>query len=228
MRTHLQQMAKRLLVPLILAACQETATDPKAGETADQANARPTISAATTAGAGRTTVFHFVANGDFGNATWFDEPTFGFIEVTRGGTPSRPEVFLTYEIAGCGGEFCHVGFSGAGQIPPGDLTGDGVKGLKLNTDTSNDPNFTVFLGTGGLISVEWDKSRPVFETRFSGTTQFKSPGFSSLSHGTHTERSARATGTVVGFVITEDGEIGTRSGLIGTNHNVQVEHTFTR
>jgi len=68
MRTRLLHMPKRLLVALLLAGCQETSTDPQAGQTADQMTDGPAIDSASSSIPTRTT--HFVANGDFAQVAW--------------------------------------------------------------------------------------------------------------------------------------------------------------
>jgi len=230
MRTHLLQVAGRLLIPFIFVGCQEASTDPQGTGTTDQTSDRSTINAATTSKAGRTTVFHFVANGEFARVFWgdADQGNFGGLEVTQGGTPSAPEVFVQYAIGICEPDgFCPGTLSGgAGRIPPGDLTGNGSH-LHLRTDTNNDPDFIVFAGSGGLIDVEWVRV-PGVEERISGSVYTRFPGVNSFrSHGTTTRRFATATGSVVGAGIALNGEPGSE-GFIGNEHSVTVTHEFNR
>jgi hypothetical protein len=175
MRTQLLQLAGRLLVTVVLVGCQERTTDPLQGGTEEQAASRPAMSPAISGAAGRTTVLHFEADGEFAQAVWTSEPdaSGNFVEgsvlVQQGGSKSNPEVLLDYSVFLCdevNGCMNLVQF-GFGTIPTGDFTGNGHHGLKLHTETGDDPDFNVVIGTGGLISVEWDRI----------------PGFTSLVHG---------------------------------------------
>ncbi|HZE74311.1 MAG TPA: hypothetical protein VE091_03315 [Gemmatimonadales bacterium] len=188
------------------------------------------MSQADSGAAGQTTNFHFVANGDLGNVSWSTEPDAlgnflsGFVSVVRGGTASNPEVLLFYEVLQCGSDGCGAVEEGAGPIERGDLTGNGVQKLKVNTNTSGNPNFVLFAGSGGLVSVQWVRI-PGLEQRVSGTFVQRVKGvFSSRSTGTSNFFTATATGSVVGFPITTSFQFA----QIGTGHNVEIDHTFNR
>jgi len=225
MRTHLGEMTCRLLISLLLVGCQETSTDPQGGGTASQSGPRmsPAIS-----NAGRTTVEHFVANGEFGVVGWAGIGPHGafsdaFLTVERGDTLLNPEVFLSYQVIDCFFEGCEGSLAGgAGRIPRGDFKGTAGHKLKLSTNTCANPDFAVFLGPCGLISVEWTPG--VFETRFSGTTEQKVRGvLSSRQQGTTISTDATVTGNVVGFPIQD-----VLTANMGKNHNVVVTHFFNR
>jgi len=66
MRAHLLHTG--LLLSLFLAGCQGN------GDRSPGAVGSPIITPAISGATGRTTAFHFVANGDFAQASWFDEP----------------------------------------------------------------------------------------------------------------------------------------------------------
>ena len=168
--------------------------------------------------------FHFVSEGDFGNVNWFTVDsssgtfTFGFLNVAEGGSVTAPQAFLFYGVFQC----CTFGFrevsGGAGPIPAGDLTGGtGSAALRLNTNTANDPNFFVFAGSGGVVSVQWQENSG-FEFSQSGTSvvQFGRNTFRTI--GSSSSSSATVTGSVVGVAIPRGA-----FGQMGANHTVTID-----
>ena len=224
MRTHLLQIAGRLLLPLVLVGCQETSTAPQREEAAGQSADGATMSPAISARAGGAADSHFVAKGASGGVSWFTEPdasgnvVTGFLQVSRGGTPSNPELFLLYEVSRVDavGNFTDLE-AGAGLIPAGDVQVSGPVRLKLTTNTSTDPNFSVSAGAGGLVSVQWDRN-PRFQVRFTGHSEVKAGNLTEHINGTSTTSSATATGNVVGFPITPS-----QTAQIGSSHNVTID-----
>ncbi len=205
------------LLAAALFGCKDASTDPARGV---QLRAGPS---ADLVPSGAVSSFHFVSEGDFGGVSWFAPGpsgtfTFGFLNVSEGGSVTAPHVFLFYEVFQC----CTFGFvevsGGFGSIPAGDLTGGtGSAALRLNTNTANDPNFVVFAGSGGLVSVQWQENSAfefsqsgTFETQF-GKSTFRTIGSSSFS-------SATVTGTVVGLAIPQSA-----FGQMGTNHSVTID-----
>jgi hypothetical protein len=181
----------------------------------------------------RTAVAHFTADGDFGQVFWSPNNGFyscGYISLSRTGGTSDSGVILFYVYAGCGiacdeGECPPPREYGYGEIPAGDLTlskrtvnGRQLSVLKLDTNTANDPNFYVYAGNGGQITVEWDKT-PGYEFLSTGHSVTRFGTFTERVHGTSTAYSAIAKGTVVGIQIFEDFE----NASIGSNHAKTVD-----
>jgi len=222
MRTHPLEITGCFLFSLLLAGCRETSTDPQGGASADELTGpRRGMSATVSSTTGHSAPFHFVANGPFAQACWFTEPDVlgnsldGCVMANRSGTTSDPLVFMGFSVERCQTDFgCTFVASGFGPIPPDDLT-NGVQRLKLTTNTSTNPDFA---GTGGLVSVEWEKV-PGFELRQSGTSQLRMAGLIQHFHGTSTRSSARAAGSVVGFSITPS-QAGAEMGI---SHAVEVD-----
>ncbi len=231
MKAHLLPAAGRLLIALALVRCQEATTHPEGETVAGQSvGVGPTLSPAISGAAGRTIGFHFVAHGDFGSANWTTEPDasgnfiIGNIEVNRGGSGSKAQVSLVYFIDQCDAVFnCSTIEGGVGLIPVGDLLGSGVNKLRLSTNTSTDPSFSLFAGVGGPISLEWERI-PGFEARFTGISKVGVPGvFSSHSKGTSTFYQAKVTGSVVTLSVPPS-----QNAAMGTNQNVEMQHTFNQ
>ena len=117
-----------------------------------------------------TTQVHFVANGDFGNASWFEvDPaggfTFGSIAVNRGGPTNDPQTLLNYSVFQCDPSFsCNTIREGSGLIPNRDLRSGG-NSLSLSTNTTGNPNFVVSVGPTGVVSADWRANAPARRTR---------------------------------------------------------------
>jgi hypothetical protein len=173
-----------------------------------------------------TTQVHFVANGDFGNANWFEvDPaggfTFGFISVNRGGPTTDPQTFLSYFVFQCDPLFlCGTIREGSGLIPNSDLRGGG-NSLNLNTNTSGNPNFVTFAGPTGPVSVDW-RANGLFTQSSTGMNQISFRSFTERSQGSFSSASADAAGNIVGVAISP-----TALGDIGTNHQLTLDITRT-
>jgi hypothetical protein len=173
-----------------------------------------------------TTQLHFVANGDFGNANWFEvDPaggfTFGFISVNRGGPTTDPQTFLSYFVFQCDPLFsCGTIREGSGLIPNSDLGGGG-NSLNLNTNTSDNPNFVTFAGPTGPVSVDW-RANGLFTQSSTGINQISFRSFTERSQGSFSSASADAAGNIVGVAISP-----TALGDIGTNHQLTLDITRT-
>jgi hypothetical protein len=227
MRTHLGQVTSRLLVPLLLVGCQETSTAPRGDETGDKSGGGR-MNPAVAASSGRTQNFHFVTKGEFAEVTWAEEfggfpGLSGLVRVARGGTASKPEVFLFYLVTQCESEFsCFALEAGAGLIPVGDFRA-GAQSAKLRTNTSTNPNVELLAGNGGLISVEWD-TRGI-ENRVIGTFEQRIKGvLRSRSTGDFTAFSGTATGSMAGTPIPTAPKVLFAQN--GKSRNLSVEHVF--
>jgi len=202
-----------------IAGCQDsvTAAGPR-GLSEDS----PSFSAATS-----TTRFHFVSNGLAGDVGWCDfdgvVSVCGYLYLTSARTN---ETYLYYGVYRCGPDYCNAVAEGSGLIPSRDLSG-APKGLHLSTNTSSNPDFVVFAGTGGLVSVDW-LPNGIWQSRASGTSfteSTPSPScdtscqvpFTQHIQGVVTGASATVIGTVAGIVIPS------ASGWINTNHQVLIE-----
>jgi hypothetical protein len=217
-------VAAALLAGAITVGCQEAATAPRKTGT-------PRFATAADTGGGGKSQFHFVSNGDGASANWASGDSSGsgggssfitgFLQVTRGGPTNNPQTFLSYQVEqtvcdplfNCTFTLLQGGF---GTIPNGDFSGGG-KQLRLRTNTSNNPNFIVFAGNGGLVSVTW-QANGFFFSSSSGTSTFKSGTFSERFQGTSSNASATATGSIVGIPIDAN-----QSSGIGSNHTVQID-----
>jgi hypothetical protein len=190
-----------LMLLLAVVACRDLSTDVPRRTARDNA---PVFAAAN-----QSTVFHFVARGDFANVSWGSNTLFGFVSVSTGDT-----LGVFYQVA----QFdpCCSFATGFGPASASDITGNGASKLTFNDNTCTDPNFITVEGPCGLISIEFDKTS-FFSARSQGTSSTTFGNFTFHSVGTSEGSSADATGTVVGFPITSP-----TFGQIGTNHNVQI------
>ncbi len=173
-----------------------------------------------------TTQVHFVANGDFGNASWFEvDPAGGFtsgsISVNRGGPTTDPQTFLSYSVFQCDPSFfCNTIREGSGLIPNGDLRSGG-NSLSLSTNTTGNPNFVVSVGPTGIASADW-RANGLFTQSSTGTNQITFPSFTERSQGSLSSASANATGNIAGVALSPTG-----SGEFGSNHQMTIDITRT-
>src|SRR5436190_15631706 len=141
-----------------------------------------------------TTQVHFVANGDFGNAGWFEvDPAGGFrfasISVNRGGPTTDPQTFLNYSVFQCDPSFsCNTIREGSGLIPNRDLRSGG-NSLSLSTNTTGNPNFVVSVGPTGVVSADW-RANGLFTQSSTAINQITFPSFTEHSQGSFSSASA--------------------------------------
>jgi len=188
--------------------------------------AQPT--AALAAVSGPPVITRFVTNGEGGSLSWFDPDatgaTFGFLYFGRGGPVTDPQTFLSYNIVRCADYHCVELANGNGIIPNSDVSGNAKK-LHLSTNTSNNPNFTVYAGSRGNITIDLEvnglysqRSEGVMQTTMPGDTLAGGSQQTFRQQGIYTSFSARLSGSVVG---TEVPLVAT--GYISTAHNVQIQ-----
>ena len=225
MRSHLAQRVGRLLLPLLLAGCQET-TDPQR-EAGDEQSADlvPTINAAITSKADSLTHLRFVSEGATANVFWFVGPDasgitlVGSVSISKLIEPATTAT-LSYGVFQCDASGSCTGLEGgSGEIPASDFTvvshGFNIDELRLSTNT-NTPDFGRF-GEGGPISVEWHKT-PGLRVHSTGVQEERAGGLRIKSHGTQLDHSAAATGSVIGFPIGPS-----QSALITEGHFRTIE-----
>jgi hypothetical protein len=193
----------------VLGACQDSSA-PRAESSGPRFS---TTSDTGGGGGGGTQVFHFVANGDHGDVNWFSfsgdslggfSYTFGSLYLDRGGTTSNPQTSLSYFVYqyGCDALFnCFFNTlaAGYGLIPNKDVTRGGRQ-LRLNTNTANNPNFIVYAGPAGPVTVTWT-ANGAYEQSNSGTSIYRAGTYAHRSQGSNTSRSANASGSIAGIVI---------------------------
>jgi hypothetical protein len=93
--------------------------------------------------------------------------------------------------------------AGFGLIPNADMTvtHGAVTTIGLTTDTSANPSFTRFAGSGGLISLTWTQT-PAFSFSFNGTRQAQYGTYvKEQGSGRSTSVSASATGSLIGNAV---------------------------
>ncbi len=179
-----------------------------------------------------TTQYHFVANGQFGYVNWYQYDTlgswftYGTVNASRGGTTGNPQTWMEYYVVQCDWYSCYYLEAGYGLIPNRDLSGGGGR-LHLSTNTDGNPNFYVWAGSGGQLSVDW-QSNGLYSSSWSGTTQYDYAaacdsvacysGYKHRSQGKSTNTSASASGSVVGVALPLTGD-----AWIGTNRQVTID-----
>lgn len=116
--------------------------------------------------------------------------------------------------------------SGNGPIAPGDFAQDGET-LSLNTDTGTNPEFSIFAGLGGPITISWTQVGGFsLEENRTSRASYES-GLKVRFHETRSSLSALAQGAMLGRVLNADAtyaSMGTvRSGEIDIEKNVKIE-----
>jgi hypothetical protein len=204
-RGYLSQLAGSSLLSWIICGCQAAPTDLRSEHSGGepQASVRPVSQA--DSGHGRN--LHFVSNGESGEVFWSSkggapgDSIQGELSVSRGGPVNHPQVFLFYEVDECTSEGCSALAAGGGTVPAKDLSrSSNLKSLSFSTNTNNDPDFTIFVGTGGLVSAKW-VNNSLFESRLHANSVTTSGNVTERIVGNITNTSATATGSVVGFAV---------------------------
>lgn len=226
MKPQCSRCLTALALATIIAACNKDAATAPGKNTPSQSMA---VVASDTGGGGGSG--HFVSNGDFGSVSWFTTTAattadtgggggggfvFGSLSVSRGGSVTNPQAFLSYFIEQCDALFFCTFAQGFGTIPARDLSGGG-KQLRLSTNTSGNPNFFTFGGPAGSITVDWSANGG-FTQRSTGTSDLTFPGFRQHMTGVSTSASANTSGNVVGVPIPVFSP-----GNIGTNQSVTID-----
>lgn len=182
---------------------------------------------------GSTAQVHFIANGPSALAGWGESDpqgtwyTYGYLEVSQGGTSSRPRTWLHYLHFYCwdtGGWnwVCDALEGGDGFIPNDDFHGSGGH-VYLSTNTTGNPDFNVWAGSGGQVTVEW-KRNGVYTSTVSGAYEWTyeaaccSTPYKYRTVGRVTQASATVSGAVGSVVLPYIPD-----GAIGMNHNVTIE-----
>ncbi len=164
--------------------------------------------------------FRLIVISDLALVSWFD-PTTGFAGSLEfgpaalignfiPGVPQRQAPFICYSVVSNfdpnTGSFIPME-GGCGPVPLADIVGDGKGSVRINTDTSTNPDITKFVGNGGRIAVQVKKTLD-FSRMISGVQQITFPGNEVIASGTATATSAAAEGFVIltpitGFVTAE-------------------------
>jgi len=161
----------------------------------------------------KPTIYKFVSNGPYASVDWSDGSISGHLGVGTNGTGRDTVTSLVYYIYECDDDGCDPIQAGWGTIPNEDFE----RGLKLHTDTSAIPGFTPAVGSGGVISVDWELIAAM-SGRQQGTYQYRYFDYRFHSNGTWEWSRASVQGEVVGIPIAGD-----IFGEAGKNHNVTVE-----
>jgi hypothetical protein len=209
-----------------MVACRDSVSHPSGRDGATGPNFVTTSD--TGPGGCLATQCHFNERGAAANLNWFDPGTvaasdtgggggtirFGFLSVGVGGS----QALLFYQIAECDAifGFCNVLAGGFGTISADDLSGN-ARQLQLRTNTTGNPNFFTYAGSSGSIAVDW-VDNGLFEQRFNGTSERRQPGFREHIVGQSIDRSANASGSIVGLEI-----FPANQANISTSHNVTVD-----
>ena len=127
-------------------------------------------------------------------------------------TVTTDEAHLSYWISECD----HTTFDCvAVEGGDGPLYGDDVSTsrgrISVNIDTAENPEFALYVGSGGLIDITWTELSG-WSFRTTSQTRYRAGDYSSHSHGTFTTTGALAEGTVLGVQL----EPGNSFGQMGT------------
>lgn len=160
----------------------------------------------------------FHSHGAHASIIWEDGPIFGILSVSQDGrAANRMLTFLFYEIF-VEGEPLESGF---GFIRNADLSGGSSQRLALSTDTGQgaNPAFNRGIGSGGPISVVWQRDPSGIESGSSGTSWVRFGDFTMRTTGNSVFYAASTAGTVMGFVIGGT----TIESHLGRHNNATIE-----
>lgn len=208
--------ASLITAVLVTAACNDTS--PVATGAAETTTPTTTPSLSTQAGAP-----HYQArmNGEFASYqgyTW-DGGTSTWVYVTVSRNFQDAWLYISLQHCVQGEEWweyrCDYSH-GSGPISPRDFTGNLQQGLVLNTDTRTNPNFHMWNGEGGQISLRW-RPNGWHEMRESGSREFRWMHYVSRSSGTSRHMSADVSGSIFGSSLPVYGSAG-----MGSTQNVSI------
>ena len=171
----------------------------------------------------RTYTSRYAVNGDEASYGFYASdksptplsPCWMVVDVSRGGTVQAQTTQVYYDIALWDPDYkwweewgppypdplpepggCRRIGAGAGQVPNSAYSVNGSTHT-LYVDTSKVPDYQLWVGSGGVISVKWEKTG-TYESRSTGTFHQRSPTGSSSWSGTDSDSSATAQGTILG------------------------------
>jgi hypothetical protein len=213
-----------VLAGLLAGACEDRSAERE--PTAPDVAATPSI---VPMGSGH--VYHFTSQGSFGDLSFAadmgDAYEWGYLAVYQGGTRKDRQVLLYYDITQCGYATyeCTSVEGGNGLIPSGDLVQEGNT-LTLNTNTSTAPEFSLYAGSGGPITISWTQTSG-FTARENVNSRINYvSGLKARFHQTRTSFSAVAEGSMLGRALDPYAyaTMGTvHSGEIDIEKNVKIE-----
>lgn len=195
---------------ITLAACEGEST--KSVETA----LGPSLPDPATAQATGGPLYHFVSKGAYADLFMSEGTLSAYLSVSKGGPPNQPQTFLYYTIYRCDEYTCAELEAGWGLIPNGDVKGGGNR-LELNTNTASNPEFYRYAGSGGPITVTWEKTAG-FSYGFNSNNRYQFANFAYRAHATGSGASATPAGSIVGVSI--GGSY--LSGFLGRAHSGEL------
>jgi len=158
---------------------------------------------------------HITLAGPYGGwyGSQFDGSHYLSMNVSVASSYSTDSVVLYYSMYRCAPDTyeCEALEEGAGTIPAGDLSVAHDR-LVLTTNTAvPNPNFTLYAGTGGLISFTWTElsGSPSYRASYQSRNRYQD--FSIHSHGSYTSAGALGVGSVLGVTV----ELGEGYGDMG-------------
>ena len=172
-------------------------------------------------------VARYVQNGD-GAWMWASLPKadqnvdwsacWASVNVSRVGTARAPQTNLYYDVSqwdptavwedkeGTLRKGACVSTEGGSGVIPNSVYKVMGPAQSLMVDTSKVSGFQLMSGSlGGVISLTWKKTG-TYESRNSGSSWYRFPGFSRHQSGTWSNSSATAAGTVVGRAVSAQGD----------------------
>ena len=216
MKTQMMRLGGAVVVVVAaVQACRDAAVAPRS----DAAAGGPVFLAVSDTPSSQH--YHFVSNGEHATVYWssYDSSggsSYGYLDVSRGGTTKAPTTSLYYYAVSCDQSYNCVYGNGSGTIPNRDFSGGGQQ-FHVSTNTATNPNFYTYYGPSGIIAVDW-KADGMYERSQSGTTSYRYSNLVERTQGNSTYQSASASGSIVGM------SIGANVyGEIGTNHNVTID-----
>lgn len=215
MKTWMMRLAGAVMVAVAVQACRDASVAPRS----DAAAGGPNFLAVSDTPSSQH--YHFVSNGDHATVYWssYDSTggfSYGYLDVSRGGTTRAPTTSLYYYAQSCDQFNNCVYGNGTGTIPNRDFSGGGQQ-FRLNTNTTTNPDFYTYYGPTGIIAADW-KADGVYERSQSGTSSYRYGNFTERTQGNSTYQSASASGSVVGI------SVGANVyAEIGTSHNVLID-----
>ena len=152
-----------------------------------------------------------VVNGTYAFAIWDGPESFGVVNVGETTTGLLVD-YVVFALPCCGEPVA----AGQGIVPTDSLRNEAF-GVILDVDTSTVQGFDNGSGSGGRITVRWERTGESWRET-SGTSVLHIGGYHVTESGQFTARSATASGSVVGYVV------GTISDAeIQRTHFVHVE-----
>jgi hypothetical protein len=183
-------------------------------------------------GGGGGQVVTYVTNGEQAIGNWYDSQwdssytsysyRYGYVSVSRGGTPSAQTTFLSYYVAHCTYDYltnifsCADDAAGYGTIPNSALSGGGSgRQFRLHLSAGQAQGLVIFAGTAAF-DLTFTRSG-LYSASSTGVSSYHVGTFSYQTDGRSSGAAATVVGNLGGVTVPANAQ-----GSLGTSHQTTI------